>query len=130
MDQNKDNKQTEPKDNKNGVQKLGQDSGQKRRQCNSRIKSENVYSPLHVSRKSKRLMADSEKDEKYWDRRKKNNLATKRSRDRRREQEIEVASRWKELEQENTMLKELLLKLRARAADVENKLSRFESVFQ
>ena len=46
------------------------------------------------------------------------------------ERSAKGASRWKELEQENTMLKEQLLKLRARAADVENKLSRFESVFQ
>ena len=45
------------------------------------------------------------KDHQYWERRRKNNLAAKRSRDARRAKEDEIAIRAAFLEQENVQLK-------------------------
>ena len=45
------------------------------------------------------------KDQAYWERRRKNNLAAKRSRDARRAKEDEIAIRAAFLEQENVQLK-------------------------
>jgi len=53
------------------------------------------------------------KDDSYWDRRRKNNEAAKRSRDARRLKEDEVLKRAKFLEQENTALKAQMKMLRA-----------------
>ena len=52
------------------------------------------------------LMSPSDtKDQAYWERRRKNNLAAKRSRDARRAKEDEIAIRAAFLEQENVQLK-------------------------
>lgn len=55
------------------------------------------------SKKSRRV--EEIKDEAYWERRKKNNEAAKRSRDARRAKEDEIAIRAAFLEQENIQLK-------------------------
>ena len=116
-------KQTRPQKHSNRIQKLEQNFEQQQR----KRKSQDIHNTVPVVKKTKRkLVADSEKDKKYWDLRRKNNLAAKRSRDRRREVEIEVAVRWKELQQENAMLKEQLLKLKVKVAEVEKKLERFQ----
>ncbi|XP_055878764.1 protein giant-like [Biomphalaria glabrata] len=61
--------------------------------------------------------ADVKKDEAYWDRRRKNNEAAKRSRDARRQKEEEIAMRAAFLEQEN-------LKLRAQVAILKNETAK------
>jgi bZIP factor len=48
---------------------------------------------------------DEKKDDAYWERRRKNNEAAKRSRDLRRQKEDEIALRATFLEQENLKLK-------------------------
>lgn len=53
----------------------------------------------------KRARRDDHRDEAYWERRKKNNEAAKRSRDARRAKEDEIAIRAAFLEQENVQLK-------------------------
>lgn len=60
---------------------------------------------------------DVKKDEAYWDRRRKNNEAAKRSRDARRQKEEEIAMRAAFLEQEN-------LKLRAQVAILKNETAK------
>ena len=62
-----------------------------------------------VANKKLKLEPDGSKDESYWERRRKNNEAAKRSRDSRRMKEEEIALRAAYLEQEN-------LKLRAQVA--------------
>ncbi|XP_076442265.1 uncharacterized protein LOC143281147 isoform X2 [Babylonia areolata] len=57
------------------------------------------------SRKRPRNFPDAEKDEAYWERRRKNNDAAKRSRDARRAKEDEIAIRAALLEQENLRLR-------------------------
>lgn len=57
------------------------------------------------SRKRPRNFPDSQKDDAYWERRRKNNDAAKRSRDARRAKEDEIAIRAALLEQENLRLR-------------------------
>ncbi|KXJ17416.1 D site-binding protein [Exaiptasia diaphana] len=62
--------------------------------------------PTSKSRKPRRRsVPGSMKDEKYWDRRSKNNEAAKRSRDLRRKKEMLVASKAADLEMENEELR-------------------------
>lgn len=56
-------------------------------------------------RKRPRSLPDDQKDEAYWERRRKNNEAAKRSRDSRRAKEDEIAIRAALLEQENLKLR-------------------------
>ena len=69
------------------------------------------------SRKRPRTLPDSQKDEAYWERRRKNNDAAKRSRDARRAKEDEIAIRAALLEQEN-------LKLRVEVAALKTETAR------
>merc|ERR1711971_417484 len=55
----------------------------------------------------------SNKDDSYWERRRKNNEAAKRSRDTRRQKENEIAVRASYLEQENIQLKMELAQVKA-----------------
>lgn len=57
------------------------------------------------------FVPDEHKDEKYWARRKKNNVAAKRSRDARRVKENQIALRANFLENENQLLKAKLEKV-------------------
>ena len=91
-----------------------------RRRRNSRY----VYNPLPISRKADRkFVSQTEKDEKYWERRIKNNVAAKRSRDMRRQKEIEVTEKFRSLERENALLKEEVQRLRLRAGELEKTLA-------
>ncbi|XP_028401710.1 protein giant-like isoform X2 [Dendronephthya gigantea] len=54
------------------------------------------------------------KDQRYWDRRVKNNIAAKRSRDAKRLKETTVVKRWTHLEEENKRLKEQILDMQKR----------------
>lgn len=65
-----------------------------------------------VPRISRKSVDDSIKDEKYWERRKKNNQAAKRSRDLKRQKEINVKERAASLEAENKQLRDEVKKLK------------------
>lgn len=54
------------------------------------------------------------KDRRYWDRRLKNNIAAKRSRDAKREKETSVVKRWTFLEDENKRLKQQIAAMKRR----------------
>lgn len=74
--------------------------------------SEEELKPQPMVKKSKKqFVPDEMKDEKYWARRRKNNLAAKRSRDARRIKENQIAIRAAYLEKENSKLREQLEKL-------------------
>ena len=82
---------------------------------------------MPISRKADRkFFTQGEKDEKYWERRIKNNVAAKRSRDLRRQKEIEISEKHTMLERENTFLKEEVKRLRAKAVVLEQKLAQFQ----
>ena len=65
-------------------------------------------------RRIKRVTPDSEKDERYWERRMKNNESAKRSRENRRQMDFVIRSRVSNLEEENALLREELSLLKAK----------------
>lgn len=86
-----------------------------------------IYNPLPISKKADRkFVCQAEKDEKYWERRIKNNVAAKRSRDMRRKKEIEISDKFKSLERENESLKDEVQRLRVKAVELERKLANLQ----
>lgn len=79
--------------------------------------------PGGPAKKSRRTMkSKSGKDDKYWERRKRNNLAAKRSREAKRAREIEFAKKTAALEKENANLKNQVRKLKAVIKRAEKRL--------
>lgn len=72
------------------------------------------------------FVAEDNKDEKYWQRRKKNNVAAKRSRDARRIKENQIAMRAAFLEKQNETLKEELDKLKQNNMELQKRLAKYE----
>jgi len=64
------------------------------------------------SKKTKKQTPDESKDEAYWERRRKNNQAAKKSRDIRRQKEMHVLQRHKELEDTNDDLRKTVNSLK------------------
>ena len=73
-------------------------------------------------RKSSQLSANISrgKDNTYWDRRVKNNIAAKRSRDAKRTKEVNVVERWNFLEEENKRLKKQIANMKERMCELES----------
>lgn len=82
------------------------------------------FKPSCRSAKKSRLSKNSKssKDLKYWERRKRNNLAAKRSREAKRAREIETAKKTAALEKENATLKAQVRKLKTAIQRAEKKL--------
>lgn len=76
---------------------------------------------------SKQFVPDEMKDEKYWARRRKNNLAAKRSRDARRMKENQIALRADYLERESDQLKKQVEDLKRENQKLKMKLIQYES---
>lgn len=64
------------------------------------------------ARKQREFIPDNKKDESYWDRRRRNNEAAKRSREKRRLNDMVLESRVFELTKENTYLRSQLMAIR------------------
>lgn len=73
-------------------------------------------------------MPDACKDERYWMRRNKNNIAAKRSREARRIKENQIALRAAFLEKENNALKDEVNKIKEENVNLQKKLSQYEQV--
>ncbi|KAI8508812.1 hypothetical protein Bbelb_139110 [Branchiostoma belcheri] len=83
--------------------------------------------PQPMMKKSKKVYVPTDlKDDRYWQRRQKNNMAAKRSRDARRVKENQIAMRASFLEKENNALKEELLKVKEENAYLKKKLTKYE----
>ena len=81
------------------------------------------FKPTCSAKKSRRTSNPNlDKDAKYWERRKRNNLAAKRSREAKRAREMAVAKKTSGLEKENANLKRQVQKLKAAIAKAEKKL--------
>ncbi|WAQ99420.1 HLF-like protein [Mya arenaria] len=74
------------------------------------------------------FVTDSAKDDKYWQRRKKNNVAAKRSRDARRVKENQIAMRASFLERENDDLHEKYEEILRQNEELIKRLSKYEKV--
>ncbi|KAG8187148.1 hypothetical protein JTE90_004890 [Oedothorax gibbosus] len=67
---------------------------------------------IFPARKQREFIPDSKKDDSYWDRRRRNNEAAKRSREKRRLNDMVLETRMLELSKENAMLRAELVALR------------------
>ncbi|XP_066148496.1 hepatic leukemia factor isoform X5 [Euwallacea fornicatus] len=95
----------------------------------TRAFSDEELKPTPIIKKSrKQFVPDDLKDDKYWARRRKNNLAAKRSRDARRMKENQIALRAGYLEKENIGLRQELERLKKENLVLQNKLAKYEDV--
>lgn len=86
--------------------------------------------PQPMIKKAKKVFVpDDQKDDKYWQRRKKNNMAAKRSRDARRLKENQITVRAAFLERENTALRTEVAELRKECGRYKNVVGRYEAKF-
>lgn len=65
-------------------------------------------------RRAKRPIPDNQKDEMYWERRKKNNVAAKKSRENKRKLDLVIRDRLAILEEENALLRREMCVLKVR----------------
>ncbi|RXG59347.1 Hepatic leukemia factor [Armadillidium vulgare] len=95
----------------------------------TRVFSDDELKPQQMIKKSKKkqLVPSDLKDEKYWARRQKNNVAAKRSRDARRTKENQIAMRARYLEKENQNLKMELQDTLLKLETMKRRLSEYET---
>ncbi|XP_035657295.1 thyrotroph embryonic factor-like isoform X3 [Oncorhynchus keta] len=92
--------------------------------------SDEELKPQPMIKKAKKVyVPEDSKDEKYWQRRKKNNVAAKRSRDARRLKENQITVRAAFLERENTALRQEVGELRNDFASSKNVVARYVAKF-
>ncbi|XP_035614045.1 thyrotroph embryonic factor-like isoform X2 [Oncorhynchus keta] len=92
--------------------------------------SEEELKPQPMIKKAKKVyVPEDSKDEKYWQRRKKNNVAAKRSRDARRLKENQITVRAAFLERENTALRQEVGELRKDFARSKNVVAQYAAKF-
>ncbi|KAK3099223.1 hypothetical protein FSP39_001173 [Pinctada imbricata] len=90
--------------------------------------TEEELKPQPIIKKSRKVYVPDEcKDDKYWCRRKKNNVAAKRSRDARRIKENQIAMRAAFLEKENGALREELKKIKEENSQLRKTIQKYES---
>uniref|UniRef100_A0A8P4GJ56 HLF transcription factor, PAR bZIP family member b n=1 Tax=Dicentrarchus labrax TaxID=13489 RepID=A0A8P4GJ56_DICLA len=84
--------------------------------------------PQPMIKKARKVFIPEDlKDDKYWARRRKNNLAAKRSRDARRLKENQIAIRAGFLEKENSALRQEVGELRKELGRTKNVLAKYEA---
>ncbi|XP_007229873.2 TEF transcription factor, PAR bZIP family member b isoform X1 [Astyanax mexicanus] len=92
--------------------------------------SEEELKPQPMIKKAKKVFVpENAKDDKYWSRRKKNNVAAKRSRDARRLKENQIAVRAGFLERENAALRQEVAELRKDCIRCKKMMSLYESKY-
>ncbi|XP_044186777.1 TEF transcription factor, PAR bZIP family member b isoform X2 [Thunnus albacares] len=92
--------------------------------------SDEELKPQPMIKKAKKVFVPEEqKDDKYWSRRKKNNVAAKRSRDARRLKENQITVRASFLERENAALRQQVAELRKDCGRCKNILARYEAKY-
>ncbi|XP_066521335.1 HLF transcription factor, PAR bZIP family member b isoform X2 [Hoplias malabaricus] len=90
--------------------------------------SDEELKPQPMIKKARKVFIPEDlKDEKYWARRKKNNLAAKRSRDARRLKENQIAIRASFLEKENSALRQEVADLRKELGRCKNIVAKYEA---
>ncbi|XP_071377957.1 TEF transcription factor, PAR bZIP family member b isoform X2 [Centroberyx affinis] len=92
--------------------------------------SDEELKPQPMIKKAKKVFVpDEQKDDKYWSRRKKNNMAAKRSRDARRLKENQITVRASFLERENAALRQQVAELRKDCGRCKNVVARYEAKY-
>lgn len=101
----------------------GQDSFDPK-QCNF---TDDELKPQPMIKKSRKIyVPEEQKDEKYWERRRKNNIAAKRSRDARRIKENQIVIRAVYLEKESGALKADILELKKENSTLKKIIASYE----
>ncbi len=80
----------------------------------SSTQSPNSQSSLDAARRQREFIPEHKKDDKYWERRRKNNEAAKRSREKRRLNDVAMEGKIVELTQDNVKLERELMDLKKR----------------
>lgn len=94
-----------------------------------RHKSEYSYKPAPMVRKSRRtFISDELKDSSYWERRRRNNEAAKKSRESRREKEIEISMKCAKLQKENSELKEKIISIQETNSTLKNQMQMYKEI--
>ncbi|KAJ8363280.1 hypothetical protein SKAU_G00121110 [Synaphobranchus kaupii] len=92
--------------------------------------TEDELKPQPMIKKAKKVFVPEEqKDEKYWQRRKKNNVAAKRSRDARRLKENQITVRAAFLQRENSALRQEVAELRRDFGRCKKVVTRYEDKY-
>lgn len=86
-------------------------------------------SSLTARKRRHQFVPNELKDDKYWARRRKNNIAAKRSRDARRMKENQIAVRASYLERENDALRKQLDDFKRETKLLKIRLNRYESLY-
>jgi hypothetical protein len=108
---------------------LAQSPGDKGFDPRKRRFTDDELRPQPMIKKSKKIfVATDDKDDKYWNRRIKNNVAAKRSREARRVKENQIALRASFLERENEKLKLELSLSRKQTEEFRQRLSKYETL--
>ncbi|XP_073684384.1 hepatic leukemia factor-like isoform X1 [Garra rufa] len=91
--------------------------------------SDEELKPQPMIKKARKVFIpnDMKQDDKYWARRRKNNMAAKRSRDARRLKENQIAIRAGFLEKENAALRQEVAELRRELGRCKNVLTKYEA---
>ncbi|CAM9244759.1 unnamed protein product, partial [Lampetra planeri] len=90
--------------------------------------SEEELKPQPIVKKAKKnLIPVDLKDDRYWARRRKNNVAAKRSRDARRLKENQIAVRAAFLEKENSVLRQEMAELKRDLGRFRNIVGKYEA---
>ncbi|CDW57487.1 protein giant [Trichuris trichiura] len=95
----------EPIDRPRESNNIGESQSDRSKLINGNSSEAAIMATQDMSRRKGRVLPETLKDEAYWERRRKNNEAAKRSRDARRAKEDEIAVRAALLEQENMRLR-------------------------
>ena len=94
-----------------------------------RRQSDYVYNPRPVGKKScRKFVSREEKDDRYWMQRLRNNQAAKKSREARRQKEIETLRKCSDLQKENQRLREYIVQLESKAADLDRKVQLYDKM--
>uniref|UniRef100_A0A8D3AZR9 D site albumin promoter binding protein a n=1 Tax=Scophthalmus maximus TaxID=52904 RepID=A0A8D3AZR9_SCOMX len=92
-----------------------------------RFSDEELKPQPMIKKARKMLVPNEQKDEKYWNRRVKNNEAAKRSRDARRLKENQITVRAAFLERENAALRQEVADMRKELGRCRNVINKYES---
>lgn len=101
--------------------------------CHSPVSStsEDDRQKLRTKNKTKKKpVPTSQKDAVYWERRRKNNLAAKRSRESRRNRDNQTTMRTSMLETENMELRDKINDVRSELLDVKEKLQEYNIIYR
>lgn len=119
----KETSDDDPNDSNIKAEFVGQEFDPKRRRF-----TEEELRPQPMIKKSRKIFVPEDcKDEKYWQRRKKNNVAAKRSRDARRIKENQIALRAAFLEKQTENLKDELEKMKKENQKLKAMLAKYEN---